>query len=118
MALTYFLRAQGDFGDELQLQKFQSGSHKHWKPFVAHLFGYDEIPVRRKYDLDESIVRLKADITDRQAEIQFKENDLPGLNAKITVLQEQADTTERELDAFSFDAEEKRIVNLTASVFV
>lgn len=110
MALNYFLRAQGDFTDELQLQKFQSGSHKYWKPFIAHLFDYDEIPVRRKYDLDESIGKLKADIAERQTEISFKEPDLPELNARISILQKQADETERELDAFSFDAEEKRIV--------
>jgi uncharacterized protein YydD (DUF2326 family) len=110
MALTYFLRAQGDFSDELQLQKFQRGQHKHWKPFVVHLFGYDETPVRRKYDLDESIAELGKDIAERQTEIQFKENDLPALNAKISVLQQQTDETERLLDGFSFDAEERGIV--------
>jgi uncharacterized protein YydD (DUF2326 family) len=110
MAITYFLRAQGDFDDELQLQKFRRGKDREWKPFVAHLFGFDEMPVQRKYELDESIAKLKGDIAGKQAEIQFKENDLPGLNARIAVLQEQTDNTERELDAFSFDAEEKRIV--------
>jgi hypothetical protein len=38
-AITYFLRAQGDWTDELQLEKFQMGRDLHWKPFVAHLFG-------------------------------------------------------------------------------
>lgn len=37
-ALTYFLRAQSDYRDELQLQKFSSGKDREWKPFVAHLF--------------------------------------------------------------------------------
>nr|WP_294564569.1 DUF2326 domain-containing protein [uncultured Rhodopila sp.] len=110
MAITYFLRAQGDFDDELQLGKFRRGRDREWKPFVAHLFGFNEAPVQRKYELDESISKLKADIAEKQAEIQFKENDLPGLNARIAVLQKQTDDTERELDAFSFDAEEKRIV--------
>jgi uncharacterized protein YydD (DUF2326 family) len=110
MALTYLLRAQGDYNDELQLQKFSQGSHKHWKPFVAHLFGYDEAPVRRKYELDDSIASLKDELAQRQAEIQFTEDQLPALNAKISVLQQQADETGRELDAFSFDAEERRMV--------
>jgi uncharacterized protein YydD (DUF2326 family) len=110
MAITYFLRAQGDFDDELQLAKFRRGKDREWKPFVAHLFGYNEVPVQRKYELDESISKLKSDIDEKQAEIQFKENDLPSLNARITVLQKQTDDTEAELDAFSFDAEEKRLV--------
>lgn len=34
-AITYFLRAQGDWSDELQLQKFQAGRDLYWKLFVA-----------------------------------------------------------------------------------
>ena len=33
MAITYFLRAQGDFDDELQLAKFRRGKDREWKPF-------------------------------------------------------------------------------------
>jgi uncharacterized protein YydD (DUF2326 family) len=57
-AITYFLRTQNDYRDELQLSKFQ-GKDQHWKPFVAHLFGFDEHPIELKYQLDESIERLK-----------------------------------------------------------
>ena len=51
-AITYFLRSQRDWSDELQLQKFLAGADRDWKPFVGQLFGYDHDKLRRKYDLD------------------------------------------------------------------
>jgi uncharacterized protein YydD (DUF2326 family) len=109
-AITYFLRAQGDYGDELQLQKFQAGKDRDWKPFVAHLFGFNETPVTRKYELDDSIGKLRSQLAERQAEVQFTEGQLPELTARLSVLQQQAETSERALDAFQFDDEERRLL--------
>lgn len=110
MAITYFLRAQGDFSDELQLQKFQMGKAVYWKPFVAHLFGFNESSVVRKYELDESINVLKQKQVDQAAEVQYAEEDLPKLQAQIAVLGQQVEELEGRLDAFAFDAEERRIM--------
>ena len=114
-AITYFLRAQGDWGDELQLQKFQSGRDIHWKPFVAHLFGFKEEPVIKKYELDDSIQKLRQKQAEQQAEVQFKEEALPQLTAELAVLQQQVADVEAQLDAFQFDAEERRIVRVLIS---
>jgi len=109
-AITYFLRAQGDYSDELQLQKFSAGRDRDWKPFVAHLFGFNETPVIRKYELDDNIGKLRSRLAERQAEVQFKEDQLPELTARLSVLQQQVDETERALDAFEFDDEERRMM--------
>ena len=109
-AITYFLRAQGDYGDELQLQKFSAGKDRDWKPFVAHLFGFNEAPVIRKYELDDSIGKLRSQLGERQAEVQFKEDQLPELTARLSVLQQQVEESERALDAFQFDDEERRMM--------
>jgi uncharacterized protein YydD (DUF2326 family) len=106
-AITYFLRAQGDYQDELQLQKFRVGKDKDWKPFMAHLFGFDEAPVIRKYELDESIDETRARLAERQAEVQYKEDQLPELNGRLAILQASADKTERSLDAFNFGGKER-----------
>jgi uncharacterized protein YydD (DUF2326 family) len=108
--ITYFLRAQGDFQDELQLKKFQQGKDLYWKPFVAHLFGLDQEPIRRKYQLDDEIKKLKERKAELQAKVQFSENDLPELAARISVIEQQVNTLEEQLDAFRFDAEEHRIM--------
>ncbi len=83
-AITYFLRSQQDWSDELQLQKFQLGRDLYWKPFVAHLFGFKGGAVQRKYELDDTIQKLKQKQADLQAEVQFKEDDLPELAAKLS----------------------------------
>jgi uncharacterized protein YydD (DUF2326 family) len=109
-AITYFLRAQGDYGDELQLQKFSAGKDRDWKPFVAHLFGFNETPVIRKYELDDNIGKLRSQLAERQAEVQFKEDQLPELTARLSVLQQQVEESIRALDAFEFDDEERRMM--------
>ena len=110
MAITYFLRAQNDWSDELQLRKFQSGRDLHWKPFVAHLFGFKEAVIIRKYELDDTIQKLKQKQGEQQSEVQFKEDELPRLTASISVLAQQVEALEEQLDAFRFDAEERRIM--------
>jgi uncharacterized protein YydD (DUF2326 family) len=116
-AITYFLRAQGDYRDELQLQKFASGKDRDWKPFVARLFGFNETPVRRKYELDDEIDRLKQREAEQQSAVQFTESQLSELTARIGVLQQQVDEIECALDAFRFDTEERRILrNLVDSI--
>jgi uncharacterized protein YydD (DUF2326 family) len=109
-ALTYFLRAQGDWHDELQLQKFSMGKDREWKPFVAHLFKINATPIQRKYELDDEISDLRQKLDEQQSDVQFTEDQLPALLAEIGVLAQQIETLETQLDAFSFDAEERRIV--------
>ena len=116
-AITYFLRAQGDYTDELQLQKFRAGKDRDWKPFVAHLFGFNENLVVRKYELDESIIKQKAQLAERQAEVQFKEDQLPELSARLAVLHQQADDAEELLDSFNFgDAEREMMEDLVGHI--
>ncbi|WP_440659057.1 DUF2326 domain-containing protein [Ensifer adhaerens] len=109
-AITYFLRSQGDWSDELQLQKFQAGRDLHWKPFVAHLFGFNQKPIIRKYELDELIQKLQEKQGEQQAEVQFREEDLPKLTAELGVLQQHVEDIEAQIDAFRFDDEERRLM--------
>jgi uncharacterized protein YydD (DUF2326 family) len=109
-AITYFLRTQGDYRDELQLAKFAYGKDRHWKPFVAHLFGFNEAPIERKYELDETIERLKQRQADQQTTVQYTEEQQPELLARTGVLHQQVDETEAALDAFSFEPEERRMM--------
>lgn len=118
-ALTYFLRSQGDWSDELQLKKFSAGRDLHWKPFVAHLFGLDAKSIQRKYELDEDIKEQRQKQADQQSEVQYKEDDLPALAAEIGAINQHVDTLETQLDAFRFDDEERSIMeNLVGEVEV
>ena len=109
-AITYFLRSQDDWSDELQLRKFVQGKDSAWKPFVAHLFGFNNNVFVRKYELDEQIDAANQKLREQQAEVQFKEDDLPALMAEISALRQEIDGISIQLDAFQFDAEERRLM--------
>jgi uncharacterized protein YydD (DUF2326 family) len=109
-AITYFLRSQDDWSDELQLRKFSAGKDAHWKPFVAHLFGFKGQLIERKYQLDEEIQAAKDRLDQQQTEVQFKEDDLPALITDIAGLRQEIDELSTQLDGFNFDAEERRIM--------
>ncbi|MER9731315.1 DUF2326 domain-containing protein [Mesorhizobium sp. M0217] len=109
-AITYFLRSQDDWSDELQLRKFSQGKDSQWKPFVAHLFGFKGHLIDRKYQLDEDIQTARQRLEEQQAEVQFKEDDLPALITDIARLRQEIEELSAQLDAFHFDAEERRIM--------
>jgi len=110
-AITYFLRSQGDYADELQLGKFQSGRDRDWKPFVAHLFGFNETAIQRKYELDEAIADLKNKQAEQQSEVQFTEDQLPQIVARVAQMQRHVTEIEAQIDAFKFDSEESRLMD-------
>ncbi|HZH14042.1 MAG TPA: DUF2326 domain-containing protein [Archangium sp.] len=53
-ALSYSLRVQKDYQDVFQLDKFR-GQHETWKPYLAHLLGFDSKPVQQNYELDKRL---------------------------------------------------------------
>lgn len=110
-ALTYFLRTQADYNDVLQLQKFQVGQHKFWKPFIMTLLGFDEKPVMDKYQLDSEIDDEEQAKKKKEAELQVEEHDLLRMNAEIQNLRAHLQETEDQLDRFEFSTEERRIMN-------
>ncbi len=109
-AITYFLRSQQDWNDELQLQKFSAGADRDWKPFVGQLFGYDHDKLRRKYDLDLKVEELSSERMRLASRIDDGEADLPKLRAELAALKGSLDAVEKELDAFQFEEAERRLI--------
>ena len=46
--IGYFVRSQEDFGDVFHLHRFAAG-HAEWKPFLAHLLGFDDALISSHY---------------------------------------------------------------------
>lgn len=109
-AISYFLRSQQDWSDELQLQKFSVGKDRDWKPFVGQLFGYDHDAFISKYALDAKVEELSAERTRLADRIDDKETDLPKLRAELAALKGSLDTFEGQLDAFQFEEAEHRLI--------
>src|SRR5690606_22847862 len=74
-------------------------------------FGFDQTPVKKKYELDDAIKKLKTKQAELETEVSYKEDDLPQLIAEISVLDQQIIAIEGEINSFKFDAEERRLVS-------
>jgi uncharacterized protein YydD (DUF2326 family) len=57
-SLGYLLRSQDDYRDVFQLGT-AIGRHVYWKPFLAHILGFDAQVVKRHYDKEDELARAK-----------------------------------------------------------
>jgi len=58
MPVSYALRTQNDFNDVFQLDKFARSKYGDWKPYVAHLLGFDGGLVHEGFELTKQIETL------------------------------------------------------------
>ncbi|TNB46833.1 DUF2326 domain-containing protein [Martelella lutilitoris] len=109
-AITYFLRSQNDWQDELQLQKFSVGKDRDWKPFVGQLFGYDHGLLVSKYNLDTEVQELEKEHSRLEVRVDLRDADLPKVRAELAALEGSITETEDQLDRFQFDETEQRLI--------
>ena len=107
--VSYFLRAQEDYGDFFQIQKFASGKDVDWKPYLAHIVGIDDSAVTKKYDSDERIDEIKKQRTEKQAEVGIDEKDYTKLRNEIAIKEEDLARAAALLDKFDFTEQERRV---------
>jgi uncharacterized protein YydD (DUF2326 family) len=107
--VSYFLRAQADYRDYFQIEKFVKGRDVEWKPYLSQIVGLDSSVVEKKYVLDDDIAALEQRRDERQAEVQFSEEDYTKLQARIAIRQQEVERTGQLLDKFDFRHEEERI---------
>jgi uncharacterized protein YydD (DUF2326 family) len=116
-ALTYFLRTQSDYRDELQLHKFMLGKDIDWKPFVMHLFSFKEAPVRRKYELDAELEEKRQKREKDALVVQFAESEFPRLRSTIESKRTQLVAVREKVDSFQLGEEEARMLsNLVSTI--
>lgn len=104
--LGYLLRSQDDFRDVFHLRRF-AGGHAEWKPFLAHVLGFDARLISQHYEKEDQL-------TARQATAQTIENELGGsiediskIEGILLLKQKEAEKKQKLLDAFDFRAQDK-----------
>ncbi len=107
--ISYFLRTQQDYNDFFQIAKFLNSDHKDWKPYIAHILGFNGNVVREKYDIDEIIEEKDKERKRKQKELSYSEEDYNKLSSIIKLEKNELDSIEKKLDSFSFEGEEKKI---------
>lgn len=105
-SLGYLLRSQDDFRDVFHLRKFAS-AHADWKPFLAHILGFDAQLVAQHYEKEYELAK-------RQATAQLIKNELGGsiediskIEGILLLKQQEAEKKQKLLDAFDFRAQDK-----------
>ncbi len=111
-AIGYTLRSQDDFREVFQLRKF-SGSHSHWKPFLAHLLGFDHKIIVEHYAKEEALDEKKQEEEIIKRELGGSVVDISKIEGILLLKQTEADKKRKLLDAFDFrqaDKDKTRLV--------
>ncbi|PEB38176.1 hypothetical protein COM77_04920 [Bacillus cereus] len=101
-SLSYFLRANSDFGDVFRLNKYQRSPDIEWKPLVASLLGIKPDALIKKYELDAELKRLKREkekMIDDDYEISKQEERLKTI---ISLKESDLFSKEEEYNSFNF----------------
>ena len=105
--LGYLLRSQEDYRDVFQLGA-AVGRHAYWKPFLAHLLGFDSQIVEKHYEKEAELAR-------REETAQVIRNELGGssvediskIDGLLLLKVNDAEKKKKLLDAFDFRAQDK-----------
>jgi uncharacterized protein YydD (DUF2326 family) len=99
--LGYQLRSQDDYQDVFQLRRF-AGKHADWKPYVAHILGFDHKPIVLHYDKKAKLEGKKAKAETIKAELGGSVDDVGKIEGILLLKQKDSDKKQKLLDAFDF----------------
>src|SRR6185436_97431 len=103
--LGYLLRSQDDYRDVFQLRN----GHKHidWKPFLAHILGFDSSLVERLYRKELELADKQSKVQAIRAELGGSVEDASKIEGLLLLKQKEAAKKRDLLDAFDFRAADR-----------
>jgi uncharacterized protein YydD (DUF2326 family) len=101
MPVSYALRTQKDFNDVFQLDKFK-GRHAYWKPYIAHLLGFDADLVRSGFELAKQIDDLKKTIGTVRTELLGVDMNLDTIEGLLALRSDEVRSLAERIEAFDF----------------
>lgn len=104
--LGYQLRSQDDFQDVFQLRRF-AAKHADWKPYVAHILGFDHKLINRHYEKQEQLEEKKATAETVKTELGGTVDDVGKIEGILLLKQKDADKKQKLLDIFDFRQQDK-----------
>ena len=104
--LGYFLRTQDDYSDVFQLKRFAS-EHADWKPYVAHMLGFDAQLISDFYAKEALISDLRANESTIQSELGGSIEDLSRIEGLLLLKRQQSEKQQAKLDSFDFRDQDK-----------
>lgn len=104
--LGYLLRSQDDFRDVFHLRKF-AAAHADWKPFLAHVLGFDSELVAQHYKKEDQLSEKHAIAKTIKRELGGSIEDISKIEGILLLKQKEAEKKQKLLDAFDFRAQDK-----------
>lgn len=104
--LGYQLRSQDDYQDVFQLRRF-AGKHADWKPYVAHILGFDHKPIDLHYEKQAQLEEKKSKAETVKTELGGSVDDIGKIEGILLLKQKDADKKQKLLDAFDFRQQDK-----------
>jgi uncharacterized protein YydD (DUF2326 family) len=104
--IGYQLRSQEDYRDVFQLGKF-IGKHSDWKPFLAHLTGFNAELITAYYEKEKQIEDKKKQEQVIQNEFGGSLEDISKIEGMILLKQKELEKKQAFLDAFDFRSQDK-----------
>jgi len=104
--LGYLLRSQDDFRDVFHLRKF-AAAHSDWKPFLAHVLGFNPELVTQHYKKEEELAEKQAISQTIKNELGGSIEDISKVEGILLLKQKEAEKKQKLLDAFDFRAQDK-----------
>lgn len=104
--LGYLLRSQDDYRDVFHLRKFAS-SHADWKPYLAHILGFDAKLVADHYAKQAELAEKQTTAQTIRTELGGSVEDVSKIEGLLLLKQKEAEKKQKLLDAFDFRAQDK-----------
>lgn len=104
--LGYLLRSQSDFNDVFHLHRF-AGAHSTWKPFLAHILGFDAGLVSQHYQKEADLKEKESLAQTIKGELGGSIQDISKIEGLLQLKQQEAEKKQKLLDAFDFRAQDK-----------
>ena len=99
--IGYLLRSQEDYRDVFQLRKF-AGPHSDWKPFLAHILGFNAQLITSYYEKEKTLKERKETEQTIRNELGGSVEDISKIEGILLLKQEDADKKQKFVDAFDF----------------
>ena len=99
--LGYLLRSQDDYRDVFQLRKFAS-KHKGWKPFLAHILGFNSDLIVKHYELEAKLKDAQNRETIVKQELGGSIEDISRVDGLLLLKQQDVNERQQLLDKFDF----------------
>lgn len=99
--LGYQVRTQDDFNHVFQLSRFK-GAHSQWKPFLAHILGFDAKLITSHYEVNDKLKEEKDKEQMIKQELGGSIEDISKIEGMLLLTKQDEQKKEKQLNAFDF----------------